>query len=152
MRADIAERQRAEQRRARTAEFVHHAAGARGLSNGQSGEGRAYLFVGSASGLGASPAWTVEANLAGAALGTSVASAGNVDGSGYDQVIVGAPGYTVSGSAVGAAFAYAPLTIVDADLDPAPIGGAVRRRDVDSGLVAANVRRLAKRGPQIGIR
>ncbi|MBK7974311.1 MAG: FG-GAP repeat protein [Deltaproteobacteria bacterium] len=92
-------------------------AGARGLSNGQSGEGRAYLFVGSAAGLGASPAWTVEPNLAGAALGSSVASAGDVDGSGYDQVVVGAPGYTVSAVAVGAAFAYAPLAIVDLDLD-----------------------------------
>ncbi len=64
--------------------------GASGFSNGQSFEGRACVYLGSASGLAASPAWTAEGNQASASFGNSVASAGDVDGDGYDDVIVGA--------------------------------------------------------------
>ncbi|MCK6530367.1 FG-GAP-like repeat-containing protein [Myxococcota bacterium] len=62
-------------------------------SNGQSSEGLAYLYLGSASGLSTSPAWTAEANQTGANFGYSVASAGDVNGDGYGDVIVGAPYY-----------------------------------------------------------
>src|SRR5688572_25632294 len=47
--------------------------------NGQADEGTAYLFLGSPAGLALTPAWTAESNQPGAHLGTSVASAGDVN-------------------------------------------------------------------------
>ncbi len=63
--------------------------GANGHDNGQTDEGRAYVFHGSASGLAATPAWTVESNQAFAYLGHSVATAGDVNNDGFSDVIVG---------------------------------------------------------------
>lgn len=65
--------------------------GHQGMSNPENWEGRAYVYLGSASGLAASPAWMYESNLAESWLGESVASAGDVNKDGYDDVIVGAP-------------------------------------------------------------
>lgn len=65
--------------------------GAPGASNGQAGEGIAYVHYGDAAGLSMPPSVTLEANSAGAAFGTSVASAGDVNGDGYADVVVGAP-------------------------------------------------------------
>ncbi len=58
--------------------------------NGQADEGRAYLYLGSSSGLAAGPSWTAESNQAGANFGVSVSTAGDVNGDGYDDVVVGA--------------------------------------------------------------
>ena len=65
--------------------------GAPNYSNGQSNEGEVLLFLGGPSGYSSTPAWTFESNAAGANLGWSVAPAGDVNGDGYDDVIVGAP-------------------------------------------------------------
>ena len=65
--------------------------GAEGFSNGQSGEGRAHVFFGSASGLAATHAWAMESDIANARRGTSVATAGDFNGDGYADVIVGSP-------------------------------------------------------------
>lgn len=65
--------------------------GAPDASNGQAGEGLAYVHYGGASGLSAAPSITLEADVAGAGFGTSVASAGDVNGDGYADVLVGAP-------------------------------------------------------------
>lgn len=65
--------------------------GAPGASNGQAAEGLAYVHYGSAGGLSVPPSVSLEANAAGAAYGTSVASAGDVNGDGYADVVVGAP-------------------------------------------------------------
>ncbi len=66
--------------------------GAPDFDNGEDAEGRAYLYLGSASGLAAAPAWMTEGDEVGAALGASVGSAGDVNGDGYDDVVVGVPG------------------------------------------------------------
>jgi hypothetical protein len=65
--------------------------GAPHYSNGESDEGGAWLYLGSASGLNASWANQDEGNQAGAWFGQSVATAGDVNGDGYADVIVGAP-------------------------------------------------------------
>jgi len=75
-------------------------------SNGQTNEGRAILYYGSGSGLGAAEAWSVEGNSGGAFLGYSVASAGDVNGDGYSDVMVGAYTYTSGQSLEGKVFAY----------------------------------------------
>jgi hypothetical protein len=75
-------------------------------SNGQASEGAAFVYHGSASGLGATPAWTVEGNQVGADFGYQVSTAGDVNGDGYSDVIVGAPSYDGNQADEGMAFAY----------------------------------------------
>ncbi|MCZ7586892.1 MAG: integrin alpha [Deltaproteobacteria bacterium] len=80
-------------------------------TNGQSNEGRAYLYYGMSTGLNTSPAWTAEVNVAYANLGSSLSSAGDVNGDTYTDVIVGADHYTNDGGTgtetyEGAAFVY----------------------------------------------
>jgi SdrD B-like protein/FG-GAP repeat protein/VCBS repeat protein len=83
--------------------FADVIVGAPGYDNGQTNEGRAYVYLGGASGLAASPAWTAEGNENGDGFGISVASAGDVNRDGYSDVIVGAAGYDVDdGSVTGA--------------------------------------------------
>jgi uncharacterized repeat protein (TIGR01451 family) len=55
------------------------------------GLGRAYVYLGSAVGLSSTPALTVTGQGTDNALGTSVGTAGDVNGDGYDDVIIGAP-------------------------------------------------------------
>ena len=54
-------------------------------------EGRAYVYHGSATGLSATAAWTAEGNQATAEFGHAVGTAGDVNGDGYADVVVGAP-------------------------------------------------------------
>ncbi|WP_430895141.1 MULTISPECIES: FG-GAP-like repeat-containing protein [unclassified Paraflavitalea] len=68
--------------------------GASGYANGQAGEGAAFVFLGAATGIGAAPSTIVESNIPNASMGISVASAGDVNGDGYSEIIVGASGYS----------------------------------------------------------
>ena len=65
--------------------------GARGYSNGQTAEGRVYVYYGSAGGLGSAPDWVAESDYAGAWFGYAVAAAGDVNDDGYGDVIIGSP-------------------------------------------------------------
>jgi len=76
------------------------------ISNPEEGEGRAYVFYGSASGLLASPAWTYENNHAGSSLGESVASAGDVNGDGYSDILVGGFKYSNPDTREGVAYLF----------------------------------------------
>ena len=67
--------------------------------------GRAYLWHGSASGLGESPAWAGSGENAGDGFGSAVATAGDVNGDGYTDIVVGAPGFP-QGDDRGKAYVY----------------------------------------------
>ena len=62
--------------------------GAPDFTNGQTYEGKAWVWKGSSTGIPADPHWAVELNQANAHLGYAVASAGDVDNDGDDEVLV----------------------------------------------------------------
>jgi len=81
--------------------------GAPGYSNGETGEGTALVFMGAGSGITTTASsWNPQLNQGGANLGAAVAGAGDVDGDGFSDVIVGAPGYSHSEINEGGAFVY----------------------------------------------
>jgi probable HAF family extracellular repeat protein len=63
--------------------------GAPFFDDGETNEGKAFLFYGSSDGLDSTPGWTFQLDRENAGLGQDVASAGDVNGDGYDDVIVG---------------------------------------------------------------
>jgi hypothetical protein len=70
------------------------------------GQGRAYIYHGSATGLSATAAWTAESDQAGAHFGASVGTAGDVNRDGYPDVIIGAPRYDADQGDEGRAYVY----------------------------------------------
>jgi hypothetical protein len=80
--------------------------GADSYTSGQVHEGRAYLYAGGSGGPDLWSSWTAEANLSQAWFGTSVASAGDLNGDGYADVVIGAPGWSDLEAGEGAAFVY----------------------------------------------
>lgn len=80
--------------------------GARNYGNGESFEGRAYVYFGSASGLSAVEDWSFESNQASTFIGYSVASAGDVNNDNYDDIVVGAPYYSNGEASEGEALVF----------------------------------------------
>jgi hypothetical protein len=70
--------------------------GAHLFSADQYSEGRVFLYRGGPFAPQAEPAWTAEGNKANTWFGFSVAAAGDVDGDGFSDVIVGAPSFRTS--------------------------------------------------------
>jgi len=86
--------------------------GAGRYDGGQTDEGAAFIFKGSASGIAnASPAtahFCVEADQATAFMGASVSGAGDVNGDGFSDVVLGAYRYDAGQTDEGAAFVFLP--------------------------------------------
>jgi len=80
--------------------------GAYSFDNGQIDEGVAFVYHGAASGISTVVAALVESDQAYALLGHSVSSAGDVNGDGFADLIVGASNYDNSQTDEGVAFVY----------------------------------------------
>jgi len=80
--------------------------GAFQYTNGQSQEGATYLYFGGPSGPGATPNWIFECDQAGARCGFAVASAGDVNRDGYEDILVGADLYDHTTSDEGRVFLF----------------------------------------------
>lgn len=80
--------------------------GASNYTNGQSNEGAALVFHGSLPGVKTEAASVIEGDQASANMGFSVASAGDVNGDGYSDIVTGAYTYDNGNTDEGAAFVY----------------------------------------------
>ncbi len=76
------------------------------FDNGQEDEGVAFLYFGGAGTLDTTPDAMLEVDQAGAAFGISLAGAGDVNGDGFSDVIIGATYYDNGQHDEGAAFIY----------------------------------------------
>ncbi|MEW5986635.1 MAG: integrin alpha [Chloroflexota bacterium] len=75
-------------------------------NNDQMDEGRVFVYHGSLNGLSLTPSWTAESDQSGSFFGASVGTAGDVNGDGYGDVIVGADSYSNGQNSEGRAFVY----------------------------------------------
>lgn len=80
--------------------------GAPSYANGHAAEGAIYVYLGASTGLSTSVHRTVESNYTNAALGSSVASAGDVNGDGYSDIVAGAPGLSNGNTNEGAIYIW----------------------------------------------
>lgn len=97
-------------------------------------EGAVYVFYGSPSGPSTTPDWLVQSNLKSAQLGSAVSGAGDVDGDGCADLLVGAPYFTNGQTSEGAVFLYSgspsglatsPAWMLESDQEYALLGAAL---------------------------
>ncbi|MBK7940791.1 MAG: FG-GAP repeat protein [Flavobacteriales bacterium] len=88
--------------------FFDVVVGADRWESGQTDEGAAFVFHGSAGGIGAAPSTTLQRNIVNGFMGASVAEAGDINGNGYADIVVGSPGYesAVAQADEGAVYVY----------------------------------------------
>jgi len=100
----------------------------------EANEGKVYLYLGSSDVMSTTAHWTYECDLVGATCGNSLGDAGDIDGDGFDDVIVGAPHFDVSINEEGAAFVFqgspsglnaAPDGIILGDQEDGELGSSV---------------------------
>ncbi len=114
--------------------------GAPDYNDGTNTGGRAYVYLGSSGGLSSSAVWAVSPGAGGGKFGTSVASAGDVNGDGKDDVIVGAPLYTGTLAAEGRAHVYlGTASGVSTTASWSPLGGSALGRFGTSVASAGDV-------------
>nr|WP_298937103.1 FG-GAP-like repeat-containing protein [uncultured Dyadobacter sp.] len=102
------------------------------FDNGQSAEGVAFLYYGSPAGIMLNTGKLLECNQAGAAFGR-VASAGDINGDGYGDVLVGAPSFDNGQNNEGSVFIFhgsagglgGIVTTIESDITDAFMGNAV---------------------------
>lgn len=116
--------------------------GARSGANGQALEGLAFVYLGSTTGIVTPFQRQLEANVAGANFGVSVAGAGDVNGDGYSEVIIGADQWesAVAEADEGAAFMFngAPsgtVAVASNTLQRNIAGGSMGRSVAEAGDV-----------------
>lgn len=80
--------------------------GAPQASDGQIKEGAALVFLGTKKGLCRSPHWSIQSDHSEERLGNLVAAAGDVNGDGYDDVMVAAPDFVRAGGKMGRVCLY----------------------------------------------
>jgi len=96
-------------------------------TNGESEEGRAYLWYGNKDGISTTRDWSNESNIADAWYGTSVATAGDVNGDGYSDLLIGSPN---EDSSSGRAYVY----LGSADLPDATANWTKRSNQVSANF------------------
>ncbi|MDD2522727.1 MAG: integrin alpha [Anaerolineaceae bacterium] len=86
--------------------FDDFAVGSSGWDGGQTDEGLVYVFYGSADGPADTADWTAESNQTSSNFGASLSGLGDVNGDGFNDLLVGASTYDNGITDEGAAFAW----------------------------------------------
>lgn len=84
-----------------------------GAPQANAGKGVVYAFYGSASGLSFTPDWAVNGTDTAVGFGTSFSSAGDVNGDGYDDILIGEPYANPKGAPLAPGHVYAYYGSVD---------------------------------------
>ena len=142
------------------------AVGAPGADAGGTDRGKVFIYLGEPGGIEASPSTTLSGTINNEAFGQSVTGGWDVNGDGYGDLVVGAPGYTGAHVGEGAAFLYlggadglssSPAWNKTGGQAGAAFGSTVAMGDITrcarrpGRLRAAVRRRRDRRGPSAGL-